>query len=96
MCGLNNKWQDPFPTCVPTKFCEVPSDEVTKTSRVMIDFNDLYSYDGRHIALNGTKAIYSCIEDEKNLTMFGDSIRICQANGVWSGEAPACYDHGKC
>lgn len=41
-------------------------------------------------SLHSMQAKYTCIGDDKNL-MFGDSVRVYQANGVWSGEVPVYY-----
>lgn len=35
----------------------------------------------------GSKAIYSC---NKGFILAGDSRRVCQISGKWSGEAPVC------
>ena len=35
----------------------------------------------------GSKATYICNE---KFTLISDSTRVCQPNGVWSGQAPTC------
>ena len=36
----------------------------------------------------GGKAVYSC--DEGHILTHGNRVRVCQANGQWSGTAPIC------
>ena len=35
----------------------------------------------------GAKAVYSC---QDNYQLMGTSERICQSDGTWSGDKPAC------
>ena len=39
----------------------------------------------------GSQATYSCGDE---FTLIGDMIRICQANGQWSGSQPICRRKG--
>ena len=36
----------------------------------------------------GARATYSCNE---GFVLAGDAVRICQSDGMWSGEEPTCF-----
>ena len=56
-----------------------------------VDCGDLDDPDNGRVDLSGTtfgsKAVYSC---DRGYFLVGDSKRVCQANGEWSGDAPVC------
>ena len=93
MCGVNNKWMDIFPTCIPDNPCHLMNKSQLDELNLSVSYRNLYSFDGNISAINGTQAIYSCPKQDNNSpnkTLIGDSIRFCQTNGNWSGEEPVC------
>lgn len=59
----------------------------------IVDCGPLTSQPDMHIELEGNntkvgaKAVYSCLE---NYLLLGTSERICQSDGTWSEDEPAC------
>lgn len=58
----------------------------------MIDCGDLESPDNGMVDLSngttfGSQAVYTCNDPFK---LNGNSVRVCQENGEWSGSTPVC------
>ena len=56
-----------------------------------MDCGDLDDPENGEVSLTGTilgsEATYSC---NRGYVLVGESKRVCQSNGEWSGEAPSC------
>lgn len=89
-CSSSNYWLDSFPICVPNQtFCELHSNDSINTERgYEVNYENIYNLNDTSYAREGTIAIYSC--SDQNLTLIGDSMRICGRNGNWIGIEPFC------
>ena len=58
---------------------------------IVVDCGSLASPKFGQVVISGTTfgstATYSC---QKGYILVGDSTRVCQVNGQWSGDAPTC------
>lgn len=74
-CQSNKTWSGTKPTCKPITCPSLPA---PTGGSIETDNSNL---------TDGTYATYSC---NNGYSMEGESIRVCQADGSWSGSSPLC------
>ena len=91
-CGISNYWLDEFPTCVPKVKCPVPPEAAYNQLITIRDlYINFYTFEGKEVAIPGSYIIYTCDDSQNSAKiMIGDSIRVCNEVGQWSGIQPYC------
>jgi hypothetical protein len=76
--------------CEPNQtYCATqPIDSINTNRRYEVKYENLYNLNDKSYAIEGSFAIYSCLD--KSHILFGDSMRMCDRNGNWVGLEPFC------
>ncbi|XP_011409624.1 PREDICTED: CUB and sushi domain-containing protein 1-like [Amphimedon queenslandica] len=79
VCGADGNWTGTTPTNCTFVDCGIPELPSFGFGGVVRDFNE---------TIFNSTVTYSC--DDDDLTPVGEPVRVCQANGQWSGEPLYC------